>query len=310
MSTLSYRLKSKAMLAGLLIAILSVGLVGVSQAEALVISKISDNPKKHYERLKPIVDYMASHMSDLGITEGKVLLAKDNAQMVRYLRQGKVDWVTETAFSAVVFEEQAGAEIILRKWKKGEPEYRSVFIARKDSTINSIDDLRGRLVAFEDPGSTSAYFLPSTVLVRRGMSLVQLDNIKESIPEGKVGFVFSGEERNTATWVHKGLVDAGAISNSDWEKLTRMPEAFRKDLHLIHETPAIPRALELVRQDLDPRITARLKSLLLGAAEDPEADEVLSAYEGATAFDEVDLAMQESLSEVRALLKVITSALE
>ena len=176
---------------------------GAGAAE-IVIGKVSSNPKKHHSRLKPIADYVAAKMTDLGITGAKVLMAKDNAQMVRYLRQGRVDWVTETAFATVIYQDAQVAEPLVRKWKKGVPEYHTVFVTRRDSDIRSFDDLAGRTIAFEDPGSTSAFLVPYATLKEQGMSLVELASPREKAPEGKVGYVFSHEEINTSIWVHKG----------------------------------------------------------------------------------------------------------
>jgi phosphonate transport system substrate-binding protein len=109
-----------------------------AQNGCLVIGKVTQNPKKQYKKLKPMVDYVVKQMKDLGISQTKVLMTKDNRQMVSYLKQGKVDWVTETAFSGVLFQEKAKAEILLRKWKKGVPEYHTVIFTRKDSGINKL----------------------------------------------------------------------------------------------------------------------------------------------------------------------------
>ena len=56
----------------------------------------NEDPKKHYGRLKPIVDHAAAAMADLGITAGEVLPARNNGQMIQYLNQGRVDWVSDT----------------------------------------------------------------------------------------------------------------------------------------------------------------------------------------------------------------------
>lgn len=276
----------------------------------IIFGMVSDNPKKHYPRLKPIVDYIASRMGDLGITEGKVLLARDNRQMVRYLRQGKVDWISETPFSAVEFADRAGARVLARRWKKGVAEYYTVFFARRDSGIRTLEDLEGSVIAFEDPGSTSAYFMPSAELLHAGVELVELDSPRDEPVPGAVGFVFSGEEINTATWVHKGLVDAGAFSNLDWEKTDKMPAEFREDMEVFHSTTAVPRALELVRGDLDETLVARLEELLIGAADDPEAQEALSAYQKTTRFDRVNPEILAGLDAARELREVVRAAVD
>lgn len=86
-------------------------------AQPFVIGKVSDNPGKHYAYLKPMANYLASNLTEFGYTEGKVLMARNNRQMVRYLKRHKVDLVTETIFSSVIFKDRAKAELLLNKWK-------------------------------------------------------------------------------------------------------------------------------------------------------------------------------------------------
>ncbi len=275
--------------------------------QTLVIGKVSSNPKKHYRYLKPMADYVVKRMEDLGVREAAVLMARDNRQMVKYLKQGKVDWVTETVFSAVIFQEKAGAEPLLRKWKKGVPDYYSIFIARKDSGINALSDLKGKTIAFEDPGSTTAFFLPAIALIKDGLRLVELNSPRESSPTDAVGYVFAKQEINIATWVHKGLVDAGAYSNLDFNKEDHTPKAFRKDFNIFYRTDPFPRAIELVNKNMDPRIKARLKQLLLNADKDPRARSALRAYQKTTKFDELDENTLARLEEARQILKVVQS---
>ena len=282
---------------------------GVARQHTLVIGRVSENPKKHHQDLKPMVDYVAKQMRDLGIKQTRVLFAKNNKQMIRYLRQGKIDWVTETPFSAVVFEDRGGAEILLRNWKKGVSEYYTIFFARKESGINSLQDLKGKTIAFEDPGSTSAYFLPAATLIDAGIKLVQLANPREKPSKDMLGYVFSGQEINLSTWVYRGRVDAGAVSNLDWEAGDRTIKGIRGEIKIFYQTNPVPRALELVRKDLSPEIKKRLKEILLNAHNDPEAKEALKAYKKTKKFDEIDSHVLESLNYVRKLSKIVQEEL-
>jgi len=279
------------------------------QKQTLVIGKVTQNPKKLYRYLKPIADYAVKHMGDLGIIESKVLMCKNNRQMISYLKQKKVDWVTETTFSAVIFEQKAGAEIILRKWKKGVPEYHTVFFTRKDSGINNLSDLKGKTIAFEDSGSTTAYFIPAAVLIRQGLKLVQLATPVEKPPVGMVAYAFSGQEVNTATWVYRGFTAAGAFNNLDWEKDDHVRKSFRNEMKIFHRTQSFPRAVEVVRKDLDARIKQRLISVLLNAHRDPKAKNALKAYQKTKKFDELDENTLAGIEEVRLLLKIVQEEL-
>lgn len=277
----------------------------VLKKRVLVIGRVDVHPEAHRGYLQRMVDYAAGRMGDLGIVAGEVVVAPDNAAMLDHLRSGKVDWVTETPFSALRFEGSGNAEIVARRWKGGVAAYRTLLFVRADSDIRSPGDLRGRTIAFEDPGSTSAYFLPAAVLIRRGHRLVRLSSIRQAPRTDGIGYVFSGDERNTADWVHAGVVDAGALSDTDWADPELVPPAYREALRVIHRTGPVPRALELVRADLDPAVKARLVELLLHAHEDPEAAGVLDAYQKTRRFDPIDAETRAQLEALRPLADIV-----
>ncbi|HLV11030.1 MAG TPA: phosphate/phosphite/phosphonate ABC transporter substrate-binding protein, partial [Trueperaceae bacterium] len=58
-----------------------------------------------------------------------------------------------------------GAEVILASVRQGSTTYRSQFNVRCDSGITSFDDLRGKTIAWVDPGSASGYQFPYVTLV-------------------------------------------------------------------------------------------------------------------------------------------------
>ena len=97
------------MFQGLLSSALDLVLLGVlpvvglaSDRSVLVLGRLSDDPKSHYEQLKPLLDYVVPRLRDVGIVEGRILMAKDVQQMSSYLRRGRVDWVTETSGAIVM----------------------------------------------------------------------------------------------------------------------------------------------------------------------------------------------------------------
>lgn len=276
----------------------------------LVLGRISDDPKAHYDQLKPLLDYVVPRMADVGIREGRILMAKDAQQMASYLRRGRVDWVTETAGTAAILQQRAGGRPLLLTERDGTSQYHSVFFARRDSGLRSLDDLKGHSVAFQRPTSTSAYFAPAAELLGRGYSLELLLSPTDKLDSGVVGYLFARSELNIATWVHKRLVDVGAMSNLDWDNPRRMPAAFRRDLIQIGRTADYPRAVELVRSDLDARVEARLRQVLIDAAGDPDAGEALLRFFGTTRFLPLDASSQQALDRIAAGVSRVRAEVE
>ncbi|MDH5778364.1 MAG: phosphate/phosphite/phosphonate ABC transporter substrate-binding protein, partial [Gammaproteobacteria bacterium] len=216
--------------------------------------------------------------------------------------------VGETIFSGFMFEEKVNAELLLRRWKKGVPSYRTVFITRKDSSVRKLSDLMGKTIAFEDPGSTSSYFIPVAELLSAGLPLVELKSPGQAVPVGKVGYVFSRNELNLSTWVYKGLVDAGAYSNLNWKNDKDTPKKSRQSMRIFHKTVEVPRAVEIVRNGLSPLIKARLKKILLQANKDSAAKAVLKSYGKTSKFDSIKRVPAESMKQARRMFKTMHKA--
>ncbi|MFP7722782.1 phosphate/phosphite/phosphonate ABC transporter substrate-binding protein [Lysobacter sp. A3-1-A15] len=264
----------------------------------LVLGRISDDPKSHYEQLKPLLDYVVPRMADVGIREGRILMARDAQQMASYLRRGRVDWVTETAGTGMLLQARANAAPLLLTERDGVQHYHSVFFARRDSGIDGLGDLKGRRLAFQLPSSTSAYFVPAGALLAEGLQLEILLSPQDRMQSEAVGYLFARSELNISTWVHKGLVDVGVMSNLDWGNPQRMPAAFRDDLVVFARSADYPRAIELVRGDLEAPVLARLREVLIQAARDPDAGDALLRFFKTTRFLPLDDASLQALGRI------------
>jgi phosphonate transport system substrate-binding protein len=279
-------------------------------AHVLVLGRISDDPNAHYSQLKPLLDYVVPRMREVGITEGRILMARDAQQMASYLRRNRVDWVTETASTAVQLQQRAAARPLLLTERNGVSSYHTVFFARRDSPIQGLHDLRGHTLALQSTASTSAYLVPMTELLDARLAPEILLAPSDLPSPDRVGYVFARSELNIASWVHKGMVDAGAISSIDWQDPRRVPEAFRADFRIIHESAPYPRALELVRAGIEPAVEARLREVLLQAAEDPAARDALKLFFHTSRFMVLDPASEQALDALRKGAQRVRSEVE
>jgi len=253
-------------------------------ASVLVLGRVSDDPKSHYDQLKPLLDYVVPRLANVGIRSGRILMAKDLQQMTSYLRRGQVDWINETAGNAGLLERRGVARSFLITEREGATRYHGVFFVRRDSPVRTLADLAGRSVAFQNPYSTSAYYLPAAKLLEQGMKLEVLLSPMDRPAPGAVGYLFARTELNITTWVHKRLVDAGVFSNLDWANPQRMPPSFARDFRIVATTDDVPRALMLTRSGMDPNVEARLREVLMEASTDPDAGEVLRRFIGTSRF--------------------------
>lgn len=304
---------------GWLLLSIAFGFTGVIQASELplennplVIGAISHKAKKHIEFSQPLADYLAENLKDFGYTHGKVVVAKNVAQMSEMLRAGQVDLVSETVFSALELEE-AGAEMFLRRWKNGVGFYSSLIFVRQGRGLSSLDDLKGRTIVFEDRESTSGYFLPASLLINRGYELVELSSLSETAPHDKIGYVFAKEILNTAneisisSWVFRGVVDAGAFSSVNWNEDEDLPDQFRKRLTILHESLPFPRGIMLIRPGMSAPLKAAIKELLLTAEQSDTGTAALRRYQKTRRFDELNANARQAI-RLAAKLRDLTEA--
>lgn len=251
----------------------------------LVIGRISNEPRKHYDRLKAMAEYLTEELAGNGVTAIDVVMVSKLEEMQELLATGRVDILSETPFMALDMVEKGLAEILMREWKKGVAEYHSVIVARKDGPVQRLEDLVGRRFAFEDPGSTSAYLMPRVALEDAGLILHELANSRDAAMRGKVGYSFANGEINVVAWVHRGLADAGAISNLDWNSDSSAPAHFKKDLKIIHRTSPVARSVFMVRGGLDDTLKKRIATVLEHMHESPAGRAAMKKYFKVARYD-------------------------
>ena len=274
------------------------GVASADTQRVLVIGAVHDDPKKLYGDLQPIARYMQQALAPDGIESVEILIVPDRNQMVRLLRDNRIDWVSETAFGAMYLKQRAGAELLSRKWKDGAATYRALFFARKDANISSLSDLLERTVAFEHKNSTSAFFVPATMMIAKDLPMQGLATPRETPSVGSYGYVYSGHEYNTTVWVHKGIVDAGVVSDTDWQNDDIMPSAYYDDFVVFESSDEFPRAIEVVRAGLSPVLKQRMREILHSMHTDSEADNALAAYNNTTRFDDLTTADLRALEQI------------
>ena len=272
-----------------------------SSKDTLVIGKVTVSERqKTYNSMKPLLDFVIAQLGDAGIKKGEIFFASSNQEMIYALISGKVDWITDSAFSALIMSEKTGAEIALKRYKSGVADYHSVILVKNNREIESIEDLRVRTIAFEDIGSTSAYFLPFVEFLKHGITPVPEKNNKlnSGSNENIVYYHFSNSEFGMIKDLMAGKVDAVAYSNLDYEDLS---SSIKSGLKVIHRSDAYPRGLELFSGKLDKNLRHRIVGALLNATNSRGGKNALSKYFNTDEFE--IFSEDENISHARKIIK-------
>ena len=265
-------------------------------ARPLVLGSISEKPSEEIQLFFPLADYLARQLGSSGVTAGKVVVANDLREMVKLIEAGKVDLYIDSPFPIVAVSRATGTLIELRRWKKGKAEYRSVIVVKTDSPIRSLEELRGKVIAFENNYSTSGYLLPKSALLKLGVTLREHTGNAGSPSE--IGYMFSNDDGNTVLQVLRDRVSAGAMGIHDLDKLSARE---RTQLRVIHETSTVPRQLVSFRKDLPAPLRARLREVLIGMEHTKDGREVLNHFEATTRFDPLPETLDKALAPLLVL---------
>jgi phosphonate transport system substrate-binding protein len=138
-------------------------------AKTLLLGVIFQGTSQPVEaHFRPLMEYVARKFSPAGETKGVIIVASSPGQMIKLLEEKRVDFYMESPYPTYLINRLGAAKLLLRAWKGGMAEYRSLIFATKQSGVTEPKELRGRIIAFEDPGSTSGYFLPKLYLLKKG----------------------------------------------------------------------------------------------------------------------------------------------
>lgn len=271
-----------------------------STLETIVLGDISDDPTKKIKSYQPFADYLASQLNDVGIGQGAVEIAPDLDTMIQYLKSGEVDLYFDSPYPAMRTSEESGATPILRRWKKGVESYHTIIFTRADSTITSLEDLKGYTIAFDEAVSTSGYMLPLAHLQKAGLKLTAKDSVNATVSTDEVGYIFSGDDDNSIQWTLTQRVDAAAVGSSDFAKI---PEDARQQLRILAETDAVPRQVVMVSPKLTPKEVSAIIEVLLAIGVTAEEKEILKEFEKTTRFDEFPEGIDTTFKHMYELYK-------
>ncbi len=263
---------------------LSCCIVQSINARTLVIGSVHEDPTEELQIFTPFAAYLGEQLVADGITSGRVRIAKNMDSMIEMLESGEVDLYIDSPYPALNVASKSGGKIFLRRWKDGVSEYSSVIFVRSDSAIQSIDDLRGKMVSFEESWSSSSFFLPKLSLVENGFTVTEKKDFRSSVDPEEIGYIFSTSDKNTMVWVLRNRVAAGAMDDA---KLKKRAGIHYDAIKVIHKTAPIPRHVVVHRGDMDPALLLRIKDTLLNMDKNEKGRAVLQDFEFTTKFDEI-----------------------
>ncbi|MGR3493805.1 phosphonate ABC transporter substrate-binding protein [Citreimonas sp.] len=238
----------------------------------------------------------------------KLFAPADYNGVIQGLLGGTIDmaWLGASAYAATYLQDPEVVEPVLVKVNlDGSIGYHSIGFARKDSGVESLEGMEGKVFGFGDPNSTSGYLIPSIEIPQQG------EKITMEPGEYFGDVVFTGGHEQTIVAVFNGDIDGGvtwADGQGNWEDgynsgaLRKAVDAGLVDMNELVEiwkSKVIPEGPVVLRTALPEDVRTTMTELVDGLHE-RDADCAYNVAAGDTlGFQPVDHDTYQSIIEAR-----------
>ena len=177
----------------------------------------------------------------------------DYPAAVEALVNKKVDLVWFGGFTFVQANLRSGGKVVPLAQREEDTKFQSVFIAKTDSGIKTLNDMKGKQVSFGSQSSTSGHLMPRSFLLQASIN-----------PEKDFKRIaYSGAHDATIASVVSGKVDAAALDITVWKKFVGENKVDTKAVDVFYTTPGYFNYNWSVHADMPAAMQAKVKAALL-----------------------------------------------
>jgi len=231
------------------------------------------NVFKQKERFRPLGDYLAKKTG----MEVQFTILSRYGDIIDRFTAAKMDGAFFGSFTGALAIDKLGVEPIARPVNlDNSSTYHGHIFVRKDSGIRSVQDMKGKKIAFVDRATTAGYIFPLAFLRENGIK-----DIKTFFSE----YFFTGSHDAAIDAVLDKKADIGAVKHSMYDRMRKEDPRIDEEILILADSPPVPSNGLCVRKDLDAALKKRLKDALLNLHTEPEGQAVLKQF-GAIKFIE------------------------
>jgi phosphonate transport system substrate-binding protein len=196
-----------------------------------------------------------------GLPADYVLYSNYDA-LVDALHKGQVDIAWNTPLAHAQFHLKAGGKSQTLAMRDVDCNFRVVLVARSDSGIQSLADLKGRTLVLGSEQAAEAYILPVHFLARDG---VNLSRVKVKGLDGCVDLRGNpcSSEVHVLKAVSEGAGQAGVIGERYWNHLSKEQPDQVSGLKAVWVSPAFSHCVFTAHADFDKAVGSQFAKLMM-----------------------------------------------
>ncbi len=213
-------------------------------------------------KFTPIANYLEKRLG----MKVEFTPVSDYPAAVEAMVNKKIDLVWFGGFTFVQASIRSGGKVVPIAQREEDTKFQSVFIAKTDSGIKALTDMKGKQISFGSQSSTSGHLMPRSFLLQ-----AKIDPEKDF-----KRVAYSGAHDATIASVVSGKVDAAALDITVWRKFVAENKVDTKAVDVFYSTPPYFNYNWAVHADMPADLRGKLQKALTDLdPATPEGKEIL-----------------------------------
>jgi phosphonate transport system substrate-binding protein len=219
------------------------------------------SPKETFSTYRNLLDYIGDHLN----YKIQLIQRKTYGEINELFLKQQIDLAFICSGPYAVGKEKYGFEALATPVIRGNPLYQSYLIVNKNSSIENIEDLRGRVFAMTDPASNTGAMVPLFWLAEMGE--------KPETFFKNVTYTYSHD--NSILAVARSLVDGAAVDGVIWEYYNARNPLNTSQTRVIKKSIPFGSPPFVASKYLTLNIKEKARDLLLDMHQDPKGRFIL-----------------------------------
>jgi phosphonate transport system substrate-binding protein len=218
---------------------------------------------------KPVIDYLSKNTGK----QIEFYMPTSYASVIEAMLGGWVDIGVHGPYSYVIAHGKDETLEVFATYAKRPghlqeegPGYKGALITRKDSGLDSIEKIQGKVLGLTDPASTSGNLVPRVAFTKV---------IGKDLEDYFSKVVYTGGHDLSTIAVHEGKVDAAFVATHRFDNVIDRGIVQLDEFNVLWSSPAIPQDPFVYRGKLCDDLKTKIRETFLTLHDVPEAKQFL-----------------------------------
>lgn len=215
------------------------------------------NSKKMYESYRPILNYLEEHIQNSSFT---LETSSSYAEYDKKLYRGDFDFSLPNPYQTYNALEH-NYQVIAKM--QPDSVFRGIFVARKDSKLKDIQQLKNKSISFPAPSALAAAMMPLYYLHEQGLDLSKITKKYVGSQYSSILNAYSSDTLVAATWP------------PPWESWCKENPEKAKEMEVVWQTHSLINNGFVVRKDIEKEFAKEVADLLVALDTSTEGQNIL-----------------------------------